>query len=182
MAMASPRWTFTRAQRRGLIAAALVVVVSIAAFVASGRASSVPEVRLGGSLTVGQFDYRVDAVRMADVIDFGAAKRKAEGRFAIVELSVVNRTDERRDLPSDVFRLVDDGGRSYMADAATNRLQNGTAWGVVTAPGVQRELLLAFDVAPDSVPQWLEVRSPDGDPRRLDADQPYAAAGRIRLD
>jgi hypothetical protein len=175
--------TPTRARRRALIAAAVAVaVVSIAAFALSGRATAVPEVGLGGRLTVGRFDYRVHSVRVADVIDFGVARRRAEGRFAIVEVSVVNRSGQKRDLPSDVFRLVDDGGRTYAPDAATNRLQNGSAWGVTTAPGVQRELLLAFDVSPDAVPLWLEVAAPDVDPRRLETDEPYAAGGRVRLD
>jgi hypothetical protein len=116
------------------------------------------------------------------VIDFGVAERRAEGRFAIVELAVVNRSGQKHDLPSDVFRLVDDEGRAYVPDAATSRLQNGSVWGVTTAPGVQRELLLAFDVSPDAVPRWLEIAAPGVDPRRLETDEPYAAGGRVRLD
>lgn len=180
----SPHPPTSRHTLRYVVAATALalVVAAVVAFAVPAGGEPLPEVDQGAWLSVGGFDHLVGAVTSADVIDFEVGRRRAEGEFAIVELTVVNQSDERRDLPADVFRLVDEGGRSYRSDAATNRYHNGAAWGVTLAPRERRELLLAFDVELDAVPFALEIASPDADPRRRDDDEPYAAEGRVRLD
>lgn len=162
---------------------ALVVVglIGVVAAVAVSRGSASPVVGLGRPLDVPGLRVVVTKVRTVSAIDLGNATVRPSGRFVLLQVTLTNTTTHARQVPNELFRLMDDTGTAYLADSVTNRLQNGAAWGVTAAPGTARTLLLAFDVDPSSDPAWLDVAALPKDTLDLPTGDRYVAAGRVRL-
>ncbi len=166
---------------RVIVALCSLAVVTVVVAGLAARGAAKPPIGLGQPLDVPGLRVVVDDVRAASAIDLGDTTVRAEGRFAILRLTLTNTAAHAVKVPDEVFRLDDGTGVVYRTAGVTNRLRKGPAWGVTLAPGQSRSLLLVFDIRTAAEPRWLEIAAPPADPLDLPTGQRFEAAGRVGL-
>ena len=106
---------------------------------ASAEATRSPALRtvaieLGHSKLVGPIEVAIVGIAFPDQIRAEGRWRSPAQRFASVQLTMTNCSNQAVELPLDGLQLVTVDGRAYLADAALSLGAARTAEGVVYAP------------------------------------------------
>ena len=172
-------------QRYALLVLVVVVVVVVYLFVSGGfndltgggndeqpavtEVGSSPTLRteavaFGESELVGPIEVDIIGITFPDQIRAEGIWRNPAQRFAAIQLTMTNRSNQAVELPIDGLQLVTVDGRAYLADAALSQGQARIAEGVAYAPPLilQPQLTITvvavYDIPLDASGLQLRVR------------------------
>jgi hypothetical protein len=116
-----------------------------------------------GETTDGPMSFTVHGIEIGPTVVMSEApiEKIAEGEFIVVHMTVTNVGADAESFVG-MFQTLRAGGTTYrLADEATAYLGSTAA---ELAPGASRDVSLAFDVPPGTVPEAIELHAEPGSP------------------
>ncbi len=120
-------------------------------------------VPLGDPSLVGSLEVSIDGISFPDQIRAEGIWRSPAERFALVQLTITNRSKQALTLPIDGLQLVTVDGRAYLADAALSsgaaRVHDRVAYAppLVLQPLLTITVIAVYDIPLDATGLQLRV-------------------------
>lgn len=126
--------------------------------------------KIGDTVSVGNFSYRVQKAEQAETVGNQYINHTASGTYEIVYVTLRNNDKESRYADSNMFKLMDDQGRSFVVSTeATSAysIANSNQYDLFLKqanPGLEIDGVLIFDIPKDAKGLKLEVSGGFGSP------------------
>jgi len=117
----------------------------------------------GDTVTVGNFSYQVGEAIQKPTVGNQYTSRDADGIYEILSLTLRNNDKEFRYADSNMFKLIDDQGRSFVVSTEATTAYSMSNGGKLdfflkqVNPGVEVSGVLIFDIPKDARGLKLEV-------------------------
>lgn len=112
--------------------------------------------KINDSVTVGKFTYKVTKVETKSSVGNQYSKEDASGIYQIVYITLLNNDKEFRYADSNMFKLMDDKGRSFVVSTEATMAHSAANGGKLdfflkqVNPGVEISGVLIFDIPKDA--------------------------------
>ncbi len=126
--------------------------------------------KINETISVGNFSYRVQKAEQAQSVGNQYINHDASGVYEIVSLTLRNNDKESRYADSNMFKLMDDQGRSFVVSTEANSaysIANNNQYDLFLKqanPGLEINGVLIFDIPKDAKGLKLEVSGGFGSP------------------